>query len=164
MVVAQAGEFPVLREIDSVDALALGQDLLQGGQDLFRPGEEGGEIGDSATSVHSVAEHGNGAFVDGVGCFQLVQDPMAGKVQLEERLEKRLDGEQGRGKEIALHPRSQFLAQEKAEAPAGEDDRRGGEVVALAVFQHARPGPLDQVFLEADQLEHGTSSTSARST
>ena len=70
------------------------------GQDLLRPGEKGGEIGALATPVHPVLEHGDGAFVDGVGRFQLAQDPMAGKVQLEERLEKGLDGEQGRGKKL----------------------------------------------------------------
>ena len=61
--------------IDALDPPALGQDLLQGGQDLLRPGDERGEIGDLPAAVHPGRNTAPRAFVDGVGRFQLVQDP-----------------------------------------------------------------------------------------
>ena len=75
----------------------------------------------SAAAVHAVLEHGAGAFVERRGPLP-VRPGSAGRGSSGAKSDskKASTGNMGRGKEVALHPGGQFLAQEEAEALAGE--------------------------------------------
>ena len=164
VVIAEPGEFAVFLPVDALQPAVLGQDLLQSGQDLSAP--RGGRRGNRRSAGCRTSRPGTRR-----ARFRRPRGPLpgrpgsvdAGEVELEKRFEECFDREQWPGEKSCLACRDNSWRRKNPKRLLGKTTAVAERSLPSRFSSTRCAGPVDQVLLEADQLEHGTSSTSPRS-